>query len=304
MKNNSTTKSCQIWSDFQDSGIEKVSLLIGYGITGLLIISLNLVLIRALSKQPRTRATMLLLVLSISDVGVGFFTIPFTMLRFVNLSKNVLCDLLPSIMFFSYFPFSFSYGVTTIISIDRCLMVTKSNFHTKYMTTGIITFKLIALFVICLAGSIMISITSFHVNPKVAGIFYACQLVIQFTIIMVTCYLNLKLYCFVKQTSQQMAASRHEGTQESYCSRMTKTISYIFICMLFFTGTQVIIYGVISMVNMRNIIRRNLAMWGLLLLFSNSYINVIILLARSSNLRYTTPKNKRKVNISSTLHFC
>ena len=249
--NNNSTRRCEIWSDFEDSGIEKVSLLIGYGITGLLIISLNFVLIKALFKQPRTRATILLLILSISDTGVGLFTIPFTMLRFVNLNKNIFCSLVPSMMFFSYFPFSFSLCVTTIISIDRCLMVTKSNFHTKYMTTGIITFKLIALFVICFAGSFVISVTAFNDNYKVAELFHACQLVTEFTIIIVTCYLNLKLYCFVKRTSQQMAASRHEGTTESYSSRLTTTIAYLFTFMVFFTGTQAIIYGVISMVNMR-----------------------------------------------------
>ena len=277
--NNNSTRRFEIWSDFEDSGIEKVSLLIGYGITGLL-----------------------LLILSISDTRVGLFTIPFTMLRFVNLSKNIFCSLVPSMMFFSYFPFSFSLCVTTIISMDRCLLVTKSNFHAKYLTTGIITFKLIARFVICFAGSFVISVTAFNDNYKVAELFHACQLVTEFTIIIITCYLNLKLYCFVKRTSQQMAASRHKGTTESYSSRLTTTIAYLFTCMVFFTGTQVIIYGMISMVNMRKILRRNLSMWGLLLLFSNSYINVIILLARSSNLRNTTQKNKRKVNNSSRLH--
>ena len=46
------------------------------------------------------------------------------------------------------------------------------------------------------------------------------------------------------------------------------------------------------MVNMSTILRRNIDMWGLLLLYSNSFLNAIIVLTRSSNLQTTKRKIK------------
>ena len=51
---NNSTKSCFEGNQyFEDIGIDKVILLIGYGVSGLVILLLNFVLIRALLKQPK-----------------------------------------------------------------------------------------------------------------------------------------------------------------------------------------------------------------------------------------------------------
>ena len=302
MTNNSTESCFSRKHDFEDIGIDQVFLLVGYGLSGLTIISINFVLIRALLKQPRTRATVLLLILSISDVAVGFISIPFVMLRFAYLSKNMYCALLPFTTFFRYFPATFSVGVTSLISIDRCLMVTKSIFHTKYVTTGVITHKLMEAFVLSFGWSFANTITfSLDKNSKVIRKFFLCQIVVEVVVVIVTCGLNLHLYCFVKRTSQKMATSRHKGTTESYSSRLTKTISYIFFCMIFFTGTQVLMRAMKRMLNINVILQRNLSMWGVLLMYSNSYVNAIIVLTRSSNLRRTAQKSKTNISMSSTL---
>ena len=302
MTNNSTESCFARKHEFEDIGIDQVFLLIGYGLSGLAVVSINFVLIRALLKQPRTRATVLLLILSISDVGVGFISIPFVMLRFAYLSKNMYCALLPFTSFFLYFPAAFSMGVTTIISIDRCLMVTKSIFHTKYVTTGVTIFKLIVVFVISFGWSFVNTVTfSLDKNSKVVWILIYYQAVVQVVIVIFTCGLNLHLYCFVKRTSRKMATSRHEGATESYSSRLTKTIAYIFFCMLLFTGTQVLMSAIRRMLNLNAIFRRNLSWWGVLLIYSNSYVNAIIVLTRSSNLRTTAQKNKANIKMSPRL---
>ena len=301
---NNSTNGCFAWKhDFEEGGIDQVILLIGYGLSGLVILLLNFVLIRALLKQPKTRSTMLLLILSISDVGVGSITFPFVMLRIVFINKDIYCALLRCTTFFSYFPFSFSFGVTTIISIDRCLMVTKSNFHTKYVTNRVITFILIGDFVSSISFSFVNTITfTLDATSKKAHIFQISQLVVEISFILFTCCLNWHLYCFVKRASQQMATSRHEGTTESYSSRLTTTIAYIFTCMVFFMGPQVMAYAmIINMENMSAMLRRNLYMWGKLLLYTNSYINAIILLTRSTNLQNATRKCKTEQNTVSIL---
>ena len=302
MTNNSTESCFYRKHEFEDIGIDQVFLLIGYGLSGLIVVSINFVLIRVLLKQPRTRATVLLLILSISDVGVGVVSIPFVMLRFAYLSKNMYCALLPFTTFFLYFPATFSALVTTIISIDRCLMVTKSIFHTKYVTTGVITVKLIVVFIISFGWSFVNTITfSLDKNSKAVWILMYYQAVVQVVVVIFTFGLNLHLYCFVKRTSRKMAASRHECATESYSSRLTKTIAYIFFCMIFFTGTQVLMNTIKNMLNINAIFQRNLSMWGLLLIYTNSYVNAIIVLTRSSNLRTTAKKNKININMSPRL---
>ena len=300
MANNSTESCFTRKYEFEDTGIDQVFLLIAYGLSGLIVIFLNFVLIRVLLKQPRTRATVLLLILSISDVGVGFVSIPFVMLRFAYLSKNMYCALLPFTTFFLYFPATFSVGVTTVISIDRCLMVTKSIFHTKYVTTGVVMFKLIEVFVLSFGWSFA-NTFALDNKSKIVRIFFLCQFVLEVTVVILTCGLNLHLYCFVKRTSRKMATSRHEGATESYSSRLTKTISYMFFCMLFFTGTQILANAIKHMLKIDAILQRNVAMWGLLLIYSNSYVNAIIVLTRSSNLRTTAQKNKTNINMSRRL---
>ena len=107
-------------------------------------------------------------------------------------------------------------------------MVTKSIFHTKYVTTGVIMFKLILDFVISFGWSFVNAIT-FILDKKSLRIIFLFQFVAQVVIVIFTCGLNLHLYCFVQRTSRKMATSRHEGAIESYSSRLTKTIAYIFL---------------------------------------------------------------------------
>ena len=72
MTNNATNGCFDGKQDFEDVGIDQVILLIGYGLSGLVILLLNFVLIRALLKQPKTRATILLLILSIMSELVSY----------------------------------------------------------------------------------------------------------------------------------------------------------------------------------------------------------------------------------------
>ena len=236
--------------------------------------------------------------MSISDVGVGFITIPCVMLTFSYLYMNKYCTLIQFTTFSAYFPVSFSYGATTIISIDRCLMVTKSNFHTKYVTTRVITFLLIGTFVNCLAFSFGNMITfSLDTKSTAVWILHIFQYVISISVILCTCCVNLHLYCFVKRISQQMEESRHQGIRERYSSRLTTTIAYIFTFMVVCNGPTIITNALVDMnINMSPMLRGNLYKWGLLLIYSNSYINAIIVLTRTSNLQATKTKKKTEKN--------
>ena len=179
-------------------------------------------------------------------------------------------------------------------------MVTKSIFHTKYVTNGLITFKMMEAFVLAFGWSFLNMITfSLDKKSKAVRILFLCQFTAQVSVVIFTCGLNLHLYCFVKRTSGKMATSRHEGTKESYSSRLTKTIAYIFfVC---FSLTQVLMNTIKNMLNINAIFNRNLSMWGLLLIYTNSYVNAIIVLTRSSNLRTTAQKNKTNINMSPRL---
>ena len=104
-------------------------------------------------------------------------------------------------------------------------MLTKSNFHTKYITTGVIRSIIICSFIISLAFSLGNVITfSLDGTSTAVRMLHLFQFVTVISVILSTSCLNLYLYYFVKRTSQQIAAKE---TIESYSSRLTTTIALL-----------------------------------------------------------------------------
>ena len=82
-------------------------------------------------KERRSRTDLLFVITSISDIGVGLLTIPFVG---VSAACRIFIKCSASIIYlinaFIFFPF-FSYLMTTVIAVDRLLLITK---HCKYKT--------------------------------------------------------------------------------------------------------------------------------------------------------------------------
>ena len=97
----------------------------------LIVVTSVLVLHHIYRKVRRTRSEMLFVFLSISDIGVDLLSQ--TSVRIYPLFTNSVIECGSSVFlkvigfFFLFFPYTFSYIITTIIAIDRLLVVTKQH---------------------------------------------------------------------------------------------------------------------------------------------------------------------------------
>ena len=112
-----------------------------YYITGVVTVIANgLLLYRLLVKKQKRRTDKLLIILSLSDICVGLVSVPATSLPFFITDFEILCKLSPSLIFFLYFPYIFSWTMVIIISVDRVLMVTRSRIYQKLVTMNVLYF--------------------------------------------------------------------------------------------------------------------------------------------------------------------
>ena len=101
-----------------------------------IIVSSALVLRHIYRKVRRSRADLLFIVLSISDIGVG--SLSQTSLGINEMCRRIHChitrELSCSVIFLWFFPYTFSYTVTTIVALDTLFVVTKQHSYTNFIT--------------------------------------------------------------------------------------------------------------------------------------------------------------------------
>ena len=105
-----------------------------------IIVSSALVLRHIYRKVRRSRADLLLIVLSISDIGVGFLSQTslgiLGMIWWLCIECYVTTELKfkYAVAFFLFFPYTFSYVVMTIVALDTLFVVTKQHSYTNFIT--------------------------------------------------------------------------------------------------------------------------------------------------------------------------
>ena len=141
---NRTLHNCRMLRQiFEQPGTDTVVLQVAYGTFSVLIILVNLKVIKVLLQQKQTRANKLFIILSISDIVVGFVTLPLTLLMFTDINEYVYCKIFPVTLFFIYAPINFSWTTTIVIAIDRFCMITKSTLHETFISDKILYFILV-----------------------------------------------------------------------------------------------------------------------------------------------------------------
>lgn len=137
-----------------------LALQIFYIITSIVTVITNLVpLLKLWKKIIKSRPDKLFIIMSISDVCVGLFSIPMATLCLFIKDKELLCKFSPVILFFAYtFPYTFSWLMIIIISLDRVFMITKRYIYSRYITIkvlyGIIILSMIIIIVSGIYGNI------------------------------------------------------------------------------------------------------------------------------------------------------
>ena len=105
-------------------------------ISVLVIVSSFWVIKSIYSKRKKSRTDVLFTTASISDIGVGLFGLPSVgLLGACKFTKFVKCSTFLNCLIYasSFFP-CFSYLITTVIAIDRLLVITKDSNYKKFVT--------------------------------------------------------------------------------------------------------------------------------------------------------------------------
>ena len=247
-----------------------------YIIAVVTVIANGLLLYKLLKKKQKRRTDKLFTILSLSDICVGLVSVPVTSLPFFITDFEILCKLSPSLIFFFYFPYIFSWTMVIIISVDRALMVTGSRMYQKFVTMKVLYFVIAFLLVKDILSVTFMSLylDALEFSNKLLQFTF---LFIESFFIFSTVISYLYLLYFVKSKSKKMRPFRH--TLNQYEKRLTVKVIVIFICLVIFTMPQFI--GIIFTFYFdveSPTIKRNIVYWKAIMLYSNSSLNAIILL--------------------------
>ena len=129
-----------------------------------IIISSGLVLRHIYCKVRRSRVDLLFIVLSISDIGVG--SLSQTSLGISGMCSHIHChmtrELHYSVLFLWFFPYTFSYTVTTIVALDTLFVVTKQHSYTNFITKRRLMYILVFFFCYNYWSMLLVSLSNGH----------------------------------------------------------------------------------------------------------------------------------------------
>ena len=278
---------------FHNHSVDLLILQIYNIFTALAITTSNAALLHKLSKKKRkTRTDKIFIILSCSDIGVGLFSIPVISLQLFICDYGFVGGMFSLVWYFSaYFPYSFSWTLIIIVTLDRVLIITKAHVYKKYITMKVLYWVI----VLCLLLTFTV-ITLFIIEIKFIRNSYVISHIVASTelcFIFITIMAHVYLFRFVSSKSRKIANKRHGGI--NFDKKLTMTITYIYLCLLVFTLPHFVwmIIGKLGQLpNGR--IQINLEYWTAMLIFSNSYANAFIILQRSRGNHKVTRENKRE----------
>ena len=246
--------------------------------SALIITTSSLVMKEIYPKLRNSRVDLLFIILSISDIGVGLLKLPSLGLHSVCITFFT-CS--PWMVYLTVaanvFPY-FSYTVTTIIAVDRLLVIRFNYKYKKIVTVG--RLKIFVAF--CFFASI--GHTCFHIYgisliPLL--IVYACIVAIA-PIICIAAYAYLLFY--VQRHSSTMSHCKVSGKNNDKRLYKTLLLILVFQLILSFPWTFIAIIYILDYIPRCTLFL--VVTWFQLLLFSHSFvIGMIYLINQRKNVR-------------------
>ena len=177
-------------------------------------------------KERRSRTDLLFVITSISDIGVGLLTIPFVG---VSAACRIFIKCSASITYlinaFTFFPL-FSYLITTVIAIDRLLLITK---HYKYKT--IVTtarLKIIVAFLFAFSIGLMFHVLYDLIYLERHLTFFRIAMLCIMVILSLTIVVSYtSILCYVYRRSNAISHCKVSGKNNN--KKITKSIMLILI---------------------------------------------------------------------------
>ena len=197
-------------------------------ISALVIVTSFWVIKSIYSKERKSRSDILFATASISDIGVGLFRLPSagllvacTFTKFVKCSTSLNCLIYAC----KFFPF-FSYLITTLIAIDRLLVITKDSSYKLFVTKRRLKF-IVGLNVALSAGYTLLVVYYGAYLPRLRLllIFVIVDLSVTVVLPLIIVVAYMCILCYVYRRSNAMSRCKVSG--ENTNKKLTKTIMLI-----------------------------------------------------------------------------
>ena len=191
------------------------------------------------SKEKKSRTDFLFATVSISDIGVGLFRLPSAGLlgacsftKFVKCSTSLNC-LIHACKFFPLF----SYLITTVIAIDRLLVITKDSNYKKFVTRRRLKF-IVGLNLALSAGYTLLNVYygTYLQILRLLLIFLIVELSLTVILPLIIIVAYMCILCYVYRRSNAMSHCKVSG--ENTKKNLTKTIMLILSSQIILTFPQ------------------------------------------------------------------
>lgn len=261
-----------------------------------LILSINSILISAIRKEKCTRIDKYFLILSATDLCVGLFSLPANIVLFACFTEETICSIAPFLAPCLISPYLFSWVMTIIMTIDRCVLVIQPNFHSGFCKPTLKYFIPFCLFC-CVAIGATFSVHDYFSEKKLikesevinyqykapitATIITAGELILTTAVAVSQIYLIIR----VRRSMARMDSNRHTSVDNN--RKVTDTIAMMFFCSTICNTPHLVTYALSNFINhgSRTILMLRLTKLVIITLYLNSLFNAVIILVRSSKLR-------------------
>ena len=265
-----------------------------------IIVSSALVLRHIYRKVRRSRADLLFIVLSISDIGVGslsqtslgIFGMAFLYIECngtdSGTSNSNAIKFTYATVFFLLFPYTFSYVVTTIVALDTLFVVTKQHSYKNFITKRRLMYILVFFFATTIALCYWLVLVILAEARFIGAYITYTAFNIALSITIIGAYIFI--LCFAFSHSKNASHCKSNGNRDF--KRLTKTIMFIFVSQVICSFPFQICWSVPNIP-----LQALIVPWVVILRNASSLFNGIILLLGERR------KRKNKIRISKETGF-
>ena len=254
----------------------------------MIIITSGLVLRHIYGKFRRSRADLLFIILSISDIGVG--SLSQTILgisRICNYKDFCKIGVLNYTAFFLFFPYIFSFIVTTVVAIDRLFFVTKQHNYTDLITKRRLACILAFFFAISIGHCTWLTYELLTDRQVLVPLIVYVVFDLALSIMIIGAYIFI--LCFACRRSKTVSDCKSNGNRDF--KRLTKTIMFIFVSQVIFNFPHQFFMLCPVPEIFEQVQPEDILPWTLMLRNNSSLFNGVILLLRERRKK----KNKMKI---------
>ena len=246
------------------------------------------------SKKRRSRTDLLFATASISDIGVGLFRLPFdgllvacTSTTFVKCSTSVRYLTVTS----NFFP-SFSYLITTVIAIDRLLLLTKHNNYKTFVTRGRLKIIIGLAFALSAGYTLLAVYCRIYPQRLIPFIIASISFSVILPLIIVVAYMCI--LCYVYRRSNAMSHCKVSGKINN--KKLARTIMLILVSQSIFILPYISLNLSIT-ISVHSKLYHTLLDWFFLLWNCQFFVNGMIFLINQR-------ENTRKMRMKSEAAVC